>query len=61
MYSQLTDWYMRRTLTEAVFAGNIAKRFPHKTLDWDGPNMTAINHPEVDEWVRRPYRKGWSL
>ena len=48
-------------LTEMTLLGNIAKRFPGRTLQWDGPNMNVLNLPEANEWVRRPYREGWSL
>jgi len=41
--------------------GNVAKRFPGRTLQWDGANMNVPNLPEANEWVRRPYREGWSL
>ena len=48
-------------LTEMTLIGNIAKRFPGNLLTWDGPNMEVTNLAEANEWVKRPYRKGWSL
>jgi predicted dehydrogenase len=48
-------------LTEMTLLGNIAKRFPGDPLEWDGPNMKVTNLVEANEWVRRPYRNGWSL
>jgi len=48
-------------LTEMTLLGNIAKRFPGPPLQWDGANMNVTNLPEANEWVRRPYREGWSL
>jgi hypothetical protein len=48
-------------LTELTLLGNIAKRFPGQQLQWDGTNMRITNVPEANEWVKRPYREGWSL
>jgi predicted dehydrogenase len=47
-------------LTEIVLLGNIAIRAGMK-LDWDGPNMRCTNVPEANEYIRREYRKGWTL
>ena len=46
--------------TEMVLIGVVAFR-TGKTLDWDAKNMKATNAPEADKYVRREYRKGWSL
>ena len=40
---------------------NLAKRFPKQKLLWDNDNLKVSNHDEANEWVRRPYRDGWSL
>jgi hypothetical protein len=48
-------------LTEAVLLGNVAIRARGKTLEWDGPNLKVTNVPEANEFLRREYRKGWSL
>ena len=48
-------------LTELALLGNVAKRFPGIVLAWDSPSMRITNHEEANAWVRRPYRKGWSL
>ncbi len=32
-----------------------------KRIEWDGPAMKAPNCSEADEFIRREYRKGWSL
>ncbi len=49
-------------LTEAVLLGNLAIRAGGgKKLLWDGPNMKVTNYPEVNQYVRREYRAGWSL
>lgn len=47
-------------LTEANHLGNVAYRVGKK-LSWDAANMKATNAPEADQFIRREYRKGWSL
>ncbi len=47
-------------LTEVVLLGNVAKRMNTK-LHWDGENMQVTNIAEANQWVRRPYRQGWTL
>jgi hypothetical protein len=47
-------------LTEIILLGCVALRVGKK-LDWDGPNMKANNAPEAAHFVKRDYRKGWSL
>ena len=46
---------------EMVLMGNLAVRFPNKRLLWDGLNMQVTNDSEANAYVRREYRKGWSL
>lgn len=46
--------------TEMVLLGNLAVR-AGKKIEWDGPNLRARNAPEVAQYIRREYRKGWSL
>jgi len=49
-------------LTEMVLLGNLAIRAGvGKKLVWDGPAMKCTNVPDVNQFVRREYRKGWSL
>jgi len=48
-------------LTETVLLGNLTLRSGGKKLLWDGPNMTVTNCPEANQYVRRDYRRGWSL
>ena len=45
--------------TETVLLGNLAVRTGEK-IDWDGPAMKP-SVPEAEQYVRRDYRKGWSL
>jgi predicted dehydrogenase len=47
-------------LTEMILLGNLAVRTGRKVL-WDGENMKCTNMPEANEYVKRDYRKGWSL
>jgi predicted dehydrogenase len=47
-------------LTEIILLGCVALRVG-KQIDWDGPNMRSTNAPEAAQFVRREYRKGWSL
>jgi hypothetical protein len=30
-----------------------------KKVAWDVANMQVTNLPELNEWVKRPPRKGW--
>jgi predicted dehydrogenase len=48
-------------LTEITLLGNVAKRFPGKKLLWDGEAMRITNHGPANDWVKRPYRDGWTL
>lgn len=47
-------------LTEANHLGNVAYR-TGKKLCWDPINLRATNAPEAEEYIRRDYRRGWSL
>ena len=47
-------------LTESVLLGNVAYR-AGKKLEWDAPNLRATNCSEAEAFLRRDYRKGWTL
>ncbi|GAI34438.1 unnamed protein product, partial [marine sediment metagenome] len=47
-------------ITEVLLLGNISIKTGRK-LYWDGPNMTVTNVPEVNQFMHREYRPGWSL
>jgi predicted dehydrogenase len=47
-------------LTETPLLGNIAIRTGRK-LAWDGPNLKFPDDPAANEYLRRPYRDGWTL
>jgi len=48
-------------LTETVLLGVLAQRAPGRRLEWDGPNMKVRNVPELNQFVHKTYRKGWTL
>ena len=49
-------------LTEFVLLGNLAQHAGEgKKVEWDGPNMKVTNLPELNQWVKRPYRQGWEI
>ncbi len=47
-------------LTEAALLCNVALR-TGKKLTWDATRLKAIGCPEADAFIRRKYRKGWTL
>ncbi len=48
-------------MTETVVMGNLAIRYPHKKLMWDGPNMRVTNFDEANDFVQMHYRSGWKI
>lgn len=48
-------------LTETVVLGCVAMRFAGRKLEWDGPNMKVTNIAEANQYLKRDYRKGWTL
>ena len=49
-------------LTEFTLLGNLAQHAGlGKKVEWDGPSMKVTNHPELNQWLQRPYRKGWTM
>jgi predicted dehydrogenase len=48
-------------LTEFILLGNIGIRAQGKRLEWDGPSMKFTNATEADHWLKREYRKPWTL
>jgi len=47
-------------LTETMLLGMVALR-GGKPIEYDGENMKIPNAPDVEEFLHRPYRAGWSL
>lgn len=48
-------------LTETVLLGNIAVRFPNKTLEWNSDAMKFNNSKKASKFVKQDYRKGWEV
>src|SRR5438552_6010627 len=49
-------------LTEFAILGNLAQHVGEgQKLEWDGPGMKVTNIPELNQWVKREYRKGWHV
>ncbi|MDP6544603.1 MAG: Gfo/Idh/MocA family oxidoreductase [Phycisphaerae bacterium] len=48
------------TLTEAVLLGVVAYRTGEK-INWDAKALKAVNCPKADDFLRKEYRKGWTL
>jgi predicted dehydrogenase len=47
---------------EMLLVGHLAMRAGlNKPVQWDGANMKSINMPELNQYVNREYRKGWTL
>lgn len=47
-------------LTEFTLLGNLAQYAGEgKTVEWDGPKMSVTNLPELNQYLKREYRKGW--
>lgn len=47
-------------LTEMVLLGNVAMR-AGKRIVWDAQKLRCIDCPAADQYIRREYRKGWSI
>jgi predicted dehydrogenase len=47
-------------LTEFVLLGNVAMR-TGKRIEWDSAALKAAGVAEADQFVKREYRKGWTL
>jgi predicted dehydrogenase len=47
-------------LTETVVLGCVAIR-AQKKIVWDGPKMKITNDKDANKFLKREYRKGWSL
>ena len=47
-------------LTEAVLLGCVASRFPNTKIAWNSAKL-KFDHAGANKFVRRDYRKGWSV
>ena len=49
-------------LTETILVGNLALRAGQgQRIEWDAKYMMSTNVPEVNQFVHRKYRDGWTL
>ena len=48
-------------LTETVLLGVLSLRAPGQRLKWDGEKMEITNASQLDQFVHKRYRKGWTL
>ena len=48
-------------LAEAVLLGNVSYRVGGEKLAWDAEALRAPNCSDADPFIRREYRKGWTL
>jgi len=48
-------------LTETVLLGTIANRFPGEKLEWDAAGLKFTNSDAANQWLTKPYRRGWEL
>jgi hypothetical protein len=56
----LADFDFSGPLTETILLGNVAA-LAGKKLSWDGPKLRVTNAPEVNKYLKRKYRQGWTL
>ena len=56
-----SDFDYSGPLSEMVLMGNLAVRYPNRLLLWNGEKMAVTNDKGANAYVRRQYRKGWSL
>ena len=47
-------------LTEMALLGNVAMRVGQR-ITWDAEHLRATDCPAADQYIRREYRKGWTL
>ena len=49
-------------LTETILVGNLAMRAGEgQRIEWDAKNLKSTNMPEINKYVHREYREGWTL
>ena len=47
-------------LTEMTVLGNVARRVDTR-IEWDAENLKVTNNAKANQYVKKEYRKGWSL
>lgn len=59
--STATPFAYAAALTEFVLLGNLAAHAGQgNRVEWDGPNMTVTNLPDLNRWLKREPRDGWT-
>ena len=48
-------------LTETILLGVLAQRVPDTVLKWDAAAMKVVGRPDLDQYIRPPYRAGWDV
>ncbi|HEY3854320.1 MAG TPA: Gfo/Idh/MocA family oxidoreductase [Verrucomicrobiae bacterium] len=49
-------------LTEFTLLGNLAQHAgPNNLVEWDSANMKVTNIPELNKWLKREDRQGWTV
>ena len=54
------DFSYSGPLAEICVLGNVARRMDAR-IQWDTTDLKVTNLPEANKYVRKQYRKGWSL
>jgi len=47
-------------MTETILLGVLAQRSPKDTLEWDPVKVTVRGRPDLQKFVQREYRDGWT-
>ena len=47
-------------MTEIILLGCVALR-TGKKLEWDVEKLVCTNEKDVNQWLKREYRKGWEV
>ena len=56
------DFEYAAAITEFLLLGNFAARAGAGTkVEWDGAKGRSTNMPELNQYLRRHYRKGWKI
>jgi predicted dehydrogenase len=56
-----SDFSYGGPLTEIAMLGVIAIKMAGTKLEWDAPRMRFTNSEEANQYVKPPYRSGWTL
>ena len=49
-------------LTETILVGNLAVRAGEgQRIEWDAKSLVSTNLPDLNQWVQREYREGYTL